>query len=186
MSPEKPLATVEATARTQVRVSKYSPQSVARNLEAALSFWRDIHPRVTRHAREFYEAGDFTRAINQALKSVHALVQDRVKIRAGIDLDGETLMNRTFTPGRPIIELDDVSTSTGRNTQHGFMQLFAGSMTGFADPLCGGRRVPDDRQARHVIYLASLLMYKLDDSSSAHRSVTSGIGEHAEGSPRLH
>lgn len=155
------------TPRSHVRISEYSPRTAPNLLETTLSFWRDVHPQVARRARDAYATGDFAAAIKEALNAVHAAVQDRVRNSSGIDLDGETLMNRTFAPGRPIIELDDLSTKAGRDTHHGLMKLFAGSMTGFTDALGGGRVAPDDRQARHVIYLASLLMDKFDDSSLA-------------------
>ncbi|MFC1512278.1 TIGR02391 family protein [Candidatus Latescibacterota bacterium] len=126
-------------------------------------FWVDIHPKVREVAKTRYESGHFADAVESALKLVNKTVKDIVRERSGDELDGAALMNKAFSPKAPIITLYDLSTETGKNIQQGYMQIFAGSMTGIRNPKAHNIIIIDDKRARHHIYLASLLLYVLDD-----------------------
>jgi len=72
-------------------------------------------------------------------------------------------MYKAFSPKSPLIRLDDLSTVTGSNIQQGYMYLFAGSMIGIRNPKAHENVIIDSTRAIHFLFLASLLMYKLDD-----------------------
>lgn len=72
-------------------------------------------------------------------------------------------MTLAFSPTNPIIVLGDLDTETGRGIQQGYMQIFAGSMTGIRNPKAHGNLHPDASKALHLICLASLLMTKFDE-----------------------
>jgi uncharacterized protein (TIGR02391 family) len=74
-------------------------------------------------------------------------------------------MYRTFSPNQPILKLGDLSTTTGKDMQQGFMQIFAGAMTGVRNPKAHANIAIDPRRAVHFLFLASLLMFKIDESS---------------------
>ncbi|MFC1692436.1 TIGR02391 family protein [Candidatus Latescibacterota bacterium] len=127
------------------------------------SFWNDIHTKVRDVAEKRYKSGHYADAVESALKEVNNTVKKIVKKKTGVEYDGVALMNKAFSPDAPIISLDDLSTETGKNIQRGYMQIFAGAMTGIRNPKAHENIVIDDLRARHQIYLASLLLYVLDD-----------------------
>jgi uncharacterized protein (TIGR02391 family) len=56
-----------------------------------------------------------------------------------------------FSPKDPLVVLDDLSTESGRNAQQGYMQLYAGSMTGVRNPKAHANVTIDDIRARHFL-----------------------------------
>jgi uncharacterized protein (TIGR02391 family) len=79
------------------------------------------------------------------------------------ELDGASLMTTAFSPASPVIALNSLATESDRSEQQGYMQIFAGAMTGIRNPKAHGNLNPGSRKALHLICLASLLMYKLDE-----------------------
>jgi uncharacterized protein (TIGR02391 family) len=126
-------------------------------------FWDDIHPSITRVAKGRYEAEQFADCVEAALKEINTLVKDHVRRRKGEELDGAPLMNRAFSVNNPLVVLDDLSTESGRNVQQGYMQLFAGSMTGIRNPKAHANVTINAVRARHFLYLASLLAYRFEE-----------------------
>ncbi len=72
-------------------------------------------------------------------------------------------MKTAFSPNKPIIVFDDLSTETGKNIQQGYMEIFAGAMTGIRNPKAHDNIHITENRAKHFIYLASLLMNKIDE-----------------------
>ena len=91
------------------------------------------------------------------------MVKEHVRRKTGEELDGASLMNRAFSPNAPLIVLDDLSTESGRNVQLGYMQIYAGSMTGIRNPKAHANVTIDDARARYFLFLASLLAYRFDE-----------------------
>ena len=78
--------------------------------------------------------------------------------------DGSSLMKKTFSVNQPKIAFDDNSTETGRNIQQGYMELFSGAMIGIRNPKAHANITISRERAIHFLFLASLLMCKLDDA----------------------
>jgi uncharacterized protein (TIGR02391 family) len=129
----------------------------------APDFWSDIHPTIVRVAKGRYGAGQFADAVEAAFKEINNLIKDHVKRKTGNELDGASLMNTAFSPNSPVIVLDDVNTKAGQDTQLGYMQIYAGSMTGIRNPKAHANITINDIRARHFLYLASLLLYRFDE-----------------------
>jgi uncharacterized protein (TIGR02391 family) len=127
------------------------------------NFWDDIHPKIVSIAKSRFESAHFSDAVESALKFVNSCVKDIVKRKIGKELDGATLMYEAFSPKQPIIVLDDLSTESGKNVQQGYMQIFAGAMTGIRNPKAHNNINITENRAKHFIYLASLLMHKIDE-----------------------
>jgi uncharacterized protein (TIGR02391 family) len=72
-------------------------------------------------------------------------------------------MNRAFSPNAPIVRLADLSTEDGRNIQKGYMQIFAGAMTGIRNPKAHSNVTIDANRAIHHLHLASLLHHVFDE-----------------------
>ena len=98
------------------------------------------------------------------MKEINSYVKNIVKKKRGEELDGAKLMNTAFSPDKPVITLDDLSTVTGKNIQQGYMQIFVGSMIGIRNPKAHENINIDKKRAIHFIFLASLLMSKLDEA----------------------
>lgn len=127
------------------------------------AFWCLIHPEIERISRKRFEAGHQADAVETALKHVNSVVKDIVRKSRATELDGSSLMNTAFSPNNPVITLADLSTDSGKNIQQGYMQIFAGAMTGIRNPKAHGVLEIDDEKAIHLLFLASLLMKKIDE-----------------------
>jgi uncharacterized protein (TIGR02391 family) len=129
------------------------------------NFWSIIHPTIVVVAKSKFEDGYFADAVESALKEVNKRIKDYVKSETGRELDGASLMNHAFSLERPVIILDDLNTDTGQNIQKGYMQIFAGSMTGIRNPKAHDNINIEEARAIHFLFLASLLMYNLDEAN---------------------
>ena len=126
-------------------------------------FWNFVHPRIKALAQPRFESGFFGDAVEASFKEVNDSVKRLFVESEGREADGAGLMNTTFSPNNPIIKLAELDSETGRNIQQGYMQIFAGAMTGIRNPKAHGNLNPDSRKALHLIALASLLMCKTDE-----------------------
>ncbi|OQX55858.1 MAG: TIGR02391 family protein [Candidatus Cloacimonas sp. 4484_209] len=129
-------------------------------------FWRVIHRSITDIAKNKFEDGYYADAVESSFKEVNKRVKEIVKNKTGQELDGAALMYKAFSVDSPIIALDDLSSETGKNIQKGYMQIYAGAMTGIRNPKAHDNITISKERAMHFIFLASLLMYKLDDAIS--------------------
>lgn len=135
------------------------------------SYWKILHPTVAKVAKSRFDAGHYADSVEAALKEVNDLVRGVVKNKTGKELDGSDLMNFAFSARTPVIELDDLSTISGKNIQIGYMQMFAGAMTGVRNPKAHANITITPERAIHFLFLASLLLSKLDEGvSGMHRS----------------
>jgi uncharacterized protein (TIGR02391 family) len=132
--------------------------------DSAIAFWDLIHPTIIRVAQGRFNAGNYADSVEAALKEVNTIIKSRVKTLTGIELDGADLMYKAFSPKNPIIKIDDLNTVSGSNMQQGYMQLFAGSMIGIRNPKAHENVVIEKARAIHFLFLASLLMHKLDEA----------------------
>ncbi|SFM91777.1 TIGR02391 family protein [Marinobacter pelagius] len=126
-------------------------------------FWNFVHPRVKALAQPRFEAGFFGDAVEASFKEVNDSIKRFFAESEGREADGAGLMNTAFSPNNPVIKLAELDSETGRNIQQGYMQIFAGAMTGIRNPKAHGNLNPDSRKALHLIALASLLMCKTDE-----------------------
>ena len=141
------------------RISKEDKQGA----DTLNTFWDLLHPKIVKVSKSRFETNHFADSVEAALKEVNNIVKVLVKRRTNQEYDGADLMYRAFSLKKPIIELDDLSTETGKNIQNGYMQIFAGSMTGIRNPKAHNNITIDRQRAIHFLFLASLLMYKIDE-----------------------
>ncbi|WP_260417663.1 TIGR02391 family protein [Paractinoplanes abujensis] len=98
-------------------------------------------------------------------ESVKAVV-NRVKSMTGLDSDGVPLMNQAFSVQNPRLVLGGAGTTTERNMQAGYRELFVGAVqairnTSAHEPL----GVMEVNEAFELLGLASLLMRLLDGAA---------------------
>ena len=136
-----------------------------------LDFWSMVHESIVKVAKDKFEDGYPADAVESSFKEINARVKEILRNKTGKELDGASLMNNAFSEKSPVIVLADLSTETGRNIQKGFMQIFAGAMTGIRNPHAH-ENIPISRErATHFIFLASLLMHKLDCTGLIEQSI---------------
>ena len=122
-----------------------------------------LHPEIAELARSRIESGHLADAVEAALKHINTLLKQRMLRLTGRELDGAELMNTIFSPNRPVLALADLSSASGRNEQVGYMQIFAGAMTGVRNPKAHANVEITRERALHLLFLGSLLRYKIDE-----------------------
>ena len=125
--------------------------------------WRLMHPSITELAKPRMKNEFFADAVEAAFKAVNSRVKDIVLAQTGEELDGANLMRKAFSVNTPIINIGAGSSQSGDDTQKGYMEIFAGVMTGIRNPKAHGNETISREDAYRKLILASLLMYKIDE-----------------------
>lgn len=123
------------------------------------SFWSQLHPRIRAVSQSRFDAGHYADAVEASLKELNNKIKIYYQQIGGNELDGAKLMNQAFSVNEPTIPLADLSTETGKSIQQGYMQIFAGTMTGIRNPAAHANLQIEQGRAVHYLYLASLLLY---------------------------
>lgn len=82
---------------------------------------------------KLFKDGHHARAVEEAYK----LLDNLVKKKAGLqdsDLTGVKLMQKVFSPNKPMLKLNEGVSSSEQNEQSGYMQILSGCMTGIRNP----------------------------------------------------
>ena len=128
-----------------------------------MDLWSILNSRITKIAKSRFETGHYADSIEASFKEINVRVKEIVKEKTAKDLDGSNLMKTVFSLKNPIIKLDNLESETGKSVQLGYMELFSGSMTGIRNPKAHGNIIITKKRAIHFLFLASLLMDKLDE-----------------------
>jgi uncharacterized protein (TIGR02391 family) len=126
-------------------------------------FWSELHPAIVATARTRFEAQLYADAVEASLKEINLIVKRLVSSKTSQEYDGADLMNRAFSPSNPVVHLADLTTQSGQDEQKGYMLIFSGTMTGVRNPKAHANLSIDRERAIHLLFLASLLMFKIDE-----------------------
>ena len=101
-------------------------------------------------------------------------LNNAVKKKSGLSSnDGADLMRNAFSPNSPILGLNKLTTVSERDEQRGYMEIYAGSMTGIRNPRAHDHEFDDDaKTALRLLTLANHLMDKLDSTTRHARKGT--------------
>jgi len=122
-----------------------------------------LHPRVVEVSMKRLKSAHFADAVEAAFKDIENRVKVLHKEKTGNELTGKGLMFAVFSGDEPSIKLADLNDRIGRDIQEGYMHLFAGAMQGIRNPKAHDEIDLDPNRAMLQLYLASLLMDKLDE-----------------------
>ena len=112
-----------------------------------------------RVSRKPFADGYCTYAVEQAWKCVNKLVKKKSGFTGK---DGADLMRRVFSPEKPVLYLSALQSESGQNEQRGYMDIFAGAMTGIRNPRAHDYELVDDPGvALEMLILANHLLRKL-------------------------
>ncbi len=126
-------------------------------------FWKLIHPKISEIAQQRFSSGFYGDAVESSFKELNNCIKQIVINKGGPELDGAPLMNKAFSPQNPFIKLTNLNSESGKNEQQGYMLIMAGAMTGIRNPKAHANLNPDKLKTMHLISLASLLMFKIDE-----------------------
>ena len=148
---------------SKVRSSKSGFERGNYEIEDEL-FWYFLDPDIVQVSKSRFSSGHYGDSVEAAFKEINQRIKAKVRTETEEELDGAALMHRAFSPSQPLIRLADLSTESGRNIQKGYMEIFAGAMTGIRNPHAHENLDISKNMAVHFLYLASLLISILQDS----------------------
>jgi uncharacterized protein (TIGR02391 family) len=120
----------------------------------------DLHPKIVGAASKLYRDGHYSTAVEHAVKALN----DLVRLRCGLKLDGMPLMQQAFSPKNPILKFNDLSNKSDEDEQTGFMMMFSGAVAGLRNPRAHGFIHDDPERALEFIAFVSLLAKLLDEA----------------------
>jgi uncharacterized protein (TIGR02391 family) len=129
-----------------------TPQPQTLGAVQSEDFWSRLHPSVVRASRSRFETSHYADAVEAAFKDLNSKIKEHFRKATGQEFDGADLMNRAFSPNAPIIRLADLSSEDGRNIQKGYMQIFAGAMTGIRNPKAHSNVTIDESRGIHHLH----------------------------------
>lgn len=135
------------------------PQSVERDYDV----WSLIHPSVAEVSKKRINDGYYADAVEAACKALNSRVKGIVVDQINQEYDGANLMRKAFSPSNPIIVLAQATSQSGRDTQQGYMDIFAGVMTGIRNPKAHDNESITKEDALRKLIMISLLMFKIDE-----------------------
>lgn len=120
-----------------------------------------FHPRVIEVSENLFKTGNYAQAIFEAFKAVN----NYVKEKTGLTLDGTNLMEKVFNENKPILQLNELLDKYDKDEQTGFKFLFMGSQMGIRNPKAHKNvKQEDPRRTLEYLNIASLLMRRVDES----------------------
>jgi len=122
------------------------------------TFWNDLDPDILRVAKAAFEDGHFDKAVLSAFIEVNDQVKKIVSQTTTQEMEGASLMTKAFSLISPIIKLTDLSNQAERDVQVGFIQIFAGSMTGIRNLHAHANLVIDAKRCIFIYWCHSLFV----------------------------
>lgn len=119
-----------------------------------------LHRDIERAASKLYLDGHYSNAVEAAVKALNNLV----RLRTGLEIDGTSLMEKTFSINTPLLKFNDLLSQLDKDEQKGFMYLFSGAVSGLRNPRAHGFINDDPERALEFIAFVSLLAKLLDEA----------------------
>jgi uncharacterized protein (TIGR02391 family) len=124
-----------------------------------------LHSQIVKVSREQFDDEYYSDAVFSAYKELNNRVKNFMRQTRDVELDGRNLMLKAISDTDPLILMGDLKTETGRNMQEGYRFIFSGAIQAIRNPKAHDHVSIDKKRAIHLLFLASLLMYKCDDAN---------------------
>lgn len=117
------------------------------------------NPSIREVSRSLFRDNYYARAVEEAFKCLN----NAVKSKSRLSIDGADLMRTAFSANDPVLGLNNLSSRSEKDEQRGYMDIFAGAMTGIRNPRAHDHELNDDpKVALDLLVLANHLMDKLN------------------------
>lgn len=124
-------------------------------------FWEVIHPEVRSASEEKFNKNEYKDAVFASSLELGTYIKKKGGSKIPDNMDGTKLMEMTF--GKPVLSLNDQSQS-GEDLHVGYKKIFEGSVLAIRNPKAHGNFEIEKNRAMHLIFLCSLLFYKVDEA----------------------
>jgi len=125
---------------------------------------RSMHSEVLKYCRTELLQDNYFHAVFEATKGL----AQRIRDLSGIQADGTTLVDRTFSIEHPVLAINSLQTETERSEHKGFAALLKGCFAAIRNPLAHEPKIlwEGEDDAADYLSLISLLHRKLDSCVS--------------------
>ena len=120
----------------------------------------ELHSEIARAASKLYHDGHYATAVEHSVKALN----DLVRSRSTLELDGVKLMQRAMGGDNPLIKFNDLAGQSDKDEQTGFMMLFSGAVSGLRNPRAHGFLHDAPERALEFIAFVSLLAKLLEEA----------------------
>ena len=127
-------------------------------------FWKYIHPHIKNIVFDKFTSCQYADSVEAAFKEINSRLKKICRKLTNQQKDGNSLMTFIFSENNPILKFEDISVESGLNVQKGYMQIFAGAMTGIRNPKAHENQTISKDAAIKRLVFASLLMDKVDEA----------------------
>ena len=118
-------------------------------------------PELIESSRRMFIDGYYATAVEKAFVCLNNKVKEKSLLN---DRDGADLMRAAFSANSPVLALNSNLSQSERDEQRGYMDIFAGVMTGIRNPRVHEHNLEDGPEvALELITLANHLMRIVDD-----------------------
>lgn len=113
-------------------------------------------------AKSLFRDGHYARAVEDAFKCLNSAVREKSGLAGR---DGADLMRAALSPNDPFLKLNGGKSQSDLNEQRGYMEMFAGVMTGIRNPRAHDHEIIDDSEtALEMLVIANHLMRKVEEA----------------------
>lgn len=135
MSLQRDFLSIAQQINNDIKEQGLSKIDISTRYNEIISLYDEVitNKSLRKKTEKLFKDGHHARAVEEAYK----LIDNLVKKKAGLqhtDLTGAQLMQRVFSPNSPILKLNEGVSTSEKNEQTGYMQIFAGCMTGIRNP----------------------------------------------------
>ena len=155
----------------RMRLGSCKPSLDSRDSGALLKLFDEIitSPSIRDVGRLLFRDGHYARSVEEAFKCLNNAVKNRSGL---LSIDGADLMRTAFSAKDPVLGLNDLSSTSQRDEQRGYMDIFAGSMTGIRNPRAHDHQLNDNpKTALHLLVIANHLMERLQVAEKRDRVI---------------
>lgn len=127
-------------------------------------FEKYLHPIIKQIALQKFCSHQYADSVEAAFKEINSRLKKICRKHEHQEKDGADLMYFIFSENKPVLKFEDTSTTSGQDVQKGYMQIFAGAMTGIRNPKAHENLSISRESAIKRLIFASLLMDKVDEA----------------------
>ena len=125
-----------------------------------------LHPDIQRVSEKLYKDGSYAEAACNSFIEIDYRLQKIYRNKrpnTEKELNGQTLMHKTFADKDPVLVAGDMTTQTGKDIQTGTRYMFAGAMAALRNPKSHENITLGREDCMRRLIFASMLMFKIDE-----------------------